>query len=118
MKDQKAKKSVGARMTESLRQFAEALERKVPLAERFTCRVVRLDLRTAPYSPERVKETRKLLSASQAVFARLLGVSVGSVRAWEQGINSPNEMARRFMDEIRRDPAYWLGRLKEAAMPI
>jgi len=61
-----------------------------------------------------VRRTRGLLRASQAVFARFLGVSVKTVRAWEQGFNVPSDMACRFMDEIRRDPSYWLRRLRSA----
>jgi putative transcriptional regulator len=63
-----------------------------------------------------VKQTRALLGASQAVFANFLGVSVKTVRAWEQGVNTPSAMACRFMDEIRRDPKHWIARLSEAAV--
>jgi DNA-binding transcriptional regulator YiaG len=55
-------------------------------------------------------------AGSQAVFAKLLGVSLNTVRAWEQGVNHPSDMACRFLDEIRRDPAYWVRRLKEAVI--
>ena len=113
----KAKKaSVGARIIQGLEEFLEALEKKEPVAEKFTCRVVKLDLRPTPYTPELVKKTRDLLNASQAVFARLLGVAVNTVRSWEQGVNIPQDVACRFMDEIRRNPAYWVQRLKESAV--
>jgi len=75
-----------------------------------------LDLRPTAYSPELVKATRKSLRASQKVFAELLGVSVKTVCAWEQGINTPQDVACRFMDEIRHDPSYWLKRIKESAI--
>jgi DNA-binding transcriptional regulator YiaG len=113
----KAKKaSVGARIIQGLEEFVETLEKKEPVAAKFTCRVVELDLRPTPYGPERVKSTRKLLNVSQAVFARLLGVAVNTVRAWEQGVNTPQDVACRFMDEIRRNPAYWVKRLKESTV--
>ncbi len=58
---------------------------------------------------------RTALGASQTVFAGLLGVSPATVRAWEQGVNTPSGMATRFLTEIRTDPDYWKARLKEAA---
>jgi DNA-binding transcriptional regulator YiaG len=117
MKTMKPKKaSVGARIVQGLQEFADALRRKEPIAQQFNCRVVELDLEPTPYNPELVKTTRKLLSASQKVFARFLGASVQAVRSWEQGINTPSDMACRFMDEIRRDPDYWRKRLREATV--
>jgi DNA-binding transcriptional regulator YiaG len=114
MKEKKA--SVGARIIQGLEEFAETLEQKGPIAKKFTCRIVELDFRPTLYGPKLVKETRKLLNASQAVFARLLGVAVNTVRAWEQGVNTPQDVACRFMDEIRRNPAYWVKRLKESTV--
>jgi putative transcriptional regulator len=111
----KARQSVGVRIVQGLEEFVTALEKGEPVHEHFTCRQIRLDLKPTPYNARRVKETRALLGASQAIFAGFLGVSVKTIRAWEQGVNTPNGMARRFMDEIRRDPKHWLGRLRGAA---
>ena len=108
------RRSVGARIIEGLQELVTVLEKGEPLHEHFTCRHVQLDLKPMPYNSRRVKETRDLLGASQAIFARFLGVSVKTIRAWEQGVNTPNDMACRFMDEIRRDPKHWLARLREA----
>jgi DNA-binding transcriptional regulator YiaG len=58
---------------------------------------------------------RTSLGTSQTVFAEMLGVSVATVRAWEQGVNEPSGIAVRFLAEIRANPEYWKGRLKEAA---
>jgi putative transcriptional regulator len=110
------KATVGTRIIQGLQEFVETLEQREPVTEKFTCRQIELDLRPTPYDPEMVKETRKLLGASQSVFARFLGVSIKTVRAWEQGINTPNDIACRFMDEIRRNPPYWLERLRDAAV--
>src|SRR6516165_8483256 len=92
--------SVGTRIVAGLQEFVDDLEKGEPLHEHFTCRQIRLNLEPTSYSPRRVKETRALLGASQAIFARFLGVSVQTIRAWEQGVNTPNGMACRFMDEI------------------
>jgi putative transcriptional regulator len=106
--------SVGKKIIEGLREFTEALENDEPLAEKFTCRKVTLDLLPVSYSPKAVKATRKLLMVSQGVFAQFLGVSVKTVRAWEQGRTKVGDMACRFMDEIQRSPEYWRKRLRES----
>jgi putative transcriptional regulator len=109
------KTSVADRIRKRLKGFTEALERNENITERFTCRRVQLTLKPQLYSPEKVKKTRRILGASQAIFAILLGVSVKTVRAWEQG-SIPSDMACRFMDEIRHNPKYWIDRLREVAV--
>lgn len=108
------KNSVGKKIIEGLQEFTEALENDSPITENFTCRTVTLDLRPLSYGPKKVKATRKLLMVSQGLFAQFLGVSVRSIRAWEQGENTPSEMACRFMDEIHKNPEYWRKRLRES----
>lgn len=54
-----------------------------------------------------VLAARKALGVSQPVFAQILGASVQSVRAWEQGAKPPSGVARRLIGEIRHDPVYW-----------
>jgi putative transcriptional regulator len=116
MKELQKKPTVGARIIEGLREFADALRDKREIDKRFTCRVIELDLQPTDYDAEMVRQTRQLLHASQAVFARFLGVSVKTVRAWEQSANTPSDMACRFMDEIRLNPKYWMARLRKAAV--
>jgi putative transcriptional regulator len=110
------KKSMGARITERLSAFAKALENDEDITRRFTCRKIELALEPQVYSPEMVKDTRKILGLSQALFARFLGLCVKSVSAWEQGTKTPSDIACRFMDEIRHDPKYWQGRLRASAV--
>jgi putative transcriptional regulator len=95
-----------------LEEFTDVLKSGQAISDKFTCRKVELDLKPQPYSPALVKQTRTLLNASQAVFAIFLGVSVKTVRAWEQGDNTPSDIACRFMDEIRANPQYMLERLR------
>lgn len=109
--------TVGERIIEGLQEFTEALKNKESVSEQLNCRKIVLDLHPTAYDPKLVKQTRELLNVSQAVFAGFLGVSANTVRAWEQGVNAPNDMARRFMDEIRHDPEHWLERLKEMVIP-
>jgi putative transcriptional regulator len=106
--------SLGKVIADRLGEFADALESGEPLSAKFTCRKVVLDLCPMAYDPKLVKTTRAVLSVSQSIFAQFLGVSVDTVQAWESGVNTPKEMACRFMDEIRHDPNYWRRRLMES----
>ena len=45
---------------------------------------------------------REELSASQAVAASLLGVSIDTVRKWEQGVHPVTETATRLVELWRR----------------
>jgi putative transcriptional regulator len=116
MKERTMKPSVADRILQRLQGFKNALEKKETIGQRFTCHKVVLDLQPKQYTPEMVKRTRKLLGASQKIFAQLLGVSLGTVRSWEQGENPPKPIACRFMDEISRNPRYWLERLQKSAV--
>jgi len=106
-------KSVGDSIIEGLGEFRDAVKSGRPIAEQLTCRRVALDLTPTHYNAKTTKETRKMFGVSQAVFARFLGVSKSTVQAWEQGANRPNDIASRFMDEIRHDLGYWQNRLRE-----
>jgi DNA-binding transcriptional regulator YiaG len=52
-----------------------------------------------------VRAIRKSLTVSQTVFAQLLGVSPALVRAWELGTRVPAPIARRLLDQVRRNPS-------------
>jgi putative transcriptional regulator len=108
------KRSVEDRIIAGLKDFAGVLKSGKPITERFTCRTVVVDLKPTRYSSKEVKATRKLLRCSQVVFAQFLGVSPKTVRAWEQDINKPNDMACRFMDEIQLNPEYMRQRLHDS----
>jgi putative transcriptional regulator len=111
----RAKSSVEQRITSRLEGFVDALKAGKEISKHFTCRTVVLELEPAIYDSAKVVMTRQLLGASQAVFAQFLGVSPNAVRAWEQDLNSPSDIACRFMDEIRINPQYWRKRLRESA---
>jgi putative transcriptional regulator len=108
------KPTIERQIIEGLESFAGALEQGDDIAKRFTCHKVVFDLKTTVYSPALVKETRETLRLSQVLFAKFLGISPSTVRAWEQGEKSPQPIACRFMDEIRSEPERWLARLKRS----
>lgn len=108
------KSSVAERIKKRSAAFTHDLENGVTIQDKYTCRTIALDLSPMAYDQKAVKQTRAILNASQAVFALVLGVSIKTVQAWEQGQTSPPKMACRFMDEIRRDPEYWTKRLRNS----
>src|SRR5438105_1880530 len=108
------RESIADRVLKRLQEFTETLERGERIAERFTCRRVELNIEPGHYTPAMVKDARELLSVSQGVFAKFLGVRVKTICSWEQGINTPSGMACRFLDEIRLNPKYWRKRLQES----
>jgi DNA-binding transcriptional regulator YiaG len=107
--------SVADQIFGSLAEFTDAL-RAGDIEGRLTVRRARIDLEPTSYTARMVRQVRGQLGVSQALFAQFLGCSANTVRAWEQGVNSPHPMASRFMDEIRRDPKYWLRRLQTAVV--
>ena len=110
--------SVGATIAGRLAKVAAAVEAGEDITKRFTCRTVRLRLAPQRYGPKEVKQTRQKLGASQSIFAQFLGVSPSAVQDWEQGLKPPHGSACRLMDEIRRDPKYWIQRLQELSTPV
>ncbi len=103
----------GLEIIEALTELRDALRSGEPIETRFTVRTVELNLEPRDNSPGDVRNVRTLLNVSQALFARILGVSVKTVRAWEQGVRPVNSMASRFMDEIAATPQHWRDRIDE-----
>lgn len=110
----KKSKNIARKIVRGFKELSQALSEDAPIAERFTCRRVTLDLQPIPYSPEAVRATRLLLRVSQPVFAQFLGIKPSTIKSWEQGRQQPHDMACRFMDEIQRNPEYWRRRLRDS----
>lgn len=51
-----------------------------------------------------IKEVRSNLGVTQAVFASLLGISVKTVEAWEQGMRKPSGSACRLLQLFQENP--------------
>jgi putative transcriptional regulator len=102
-------------MIQGLRELHEALRSGEPIESKFTVRKIALDLAPQSYDAEQVRQTRAMLNVSQEVFAQLLAVSVGLVRAWERGDRTPAGPVRRLLDDMREQPKRWQRRLRKAA---
>ena len=114
MTDEKGS-AFGDELIASLEGFLDHVEAGKPASARYTVRTVVFDLEPHEYTPEEVKEVRRKLGASQALFAKFLGVSVKTLQAWEQGVHPMPAIAARFMDEIQATPEIWNRRIQVAA---
>ena len=111
----KRKPRLGTRLIERLTDVRDAVKSGQPLEKVFTVRTVVLDLEPHEYDAEKIRETRLSLGVSQALFAQVLGASVETVESWEQGVREPTPMARRLLDEIRRNKGHWLNIIRKSA---
>lgn len=102
-------KSLGQRLIASMREVAEALESGRPLQAQLTVRTVEIS-EPGTYTARKIRQLRTQMGVSQAVFAKLVGVSTVLVQHWEQGVTAPRPTARRLLDEISRDPSRYAAR--------
>ncbi len=57
-----------------------------------------------PVNSKLIRETRKKLRCSRAVFARKLRINVRTLEKWEQGRAKPNPQAAALVLLVRRYP--------------
>ena len=105
----KRRSPVAQRLALAMDELQAAMASDKPLHELFTIRTVEVP-DPAVYDARAVRRTRARLNVSQAVFARLVGVSPELVEHWEQGRSVPRPVVRRLLDEINRDPGGFLTR--------
>jgi putative transcriptional regulator len=55
-------------------------------------------------TPGKIKKIRKESNYSQSVFAKLLNVSISSVRQWEQGSRQPTGSAKVLLELMEKEP--------------
>ena len=58
------------------------------------------------YSPINVKEVREKTNKSQAEFADMIGVKLGTLRNWEQGRRKPEGAALTLLKIVAANPKY------------
>jgi putative transcriptional regulator len=63
------------------------------------------------FAPMDIKAIRKRLSKSQDEFALMIGVSVATLRNWEQGRRSPEGPARALLQVAAENPEAVVGAL-------
>ncbi|HON80240.1 MAG TPA: helix-turn-helix domain-containing protein [Spirochaetota bacterium] len=55
------------------------------------------------YTSIKIKEIRNRLNLSQPTFAKILGVSIKTIEAWESGKNIPQGPAQRMLSLLEKD---------------
>ena len=66
-------------------------------------------------TPVEVRAIRKATGLSQAQFAKVMHVAVGTLKNWEQGHRDPTGPAKALLHVIRKDPHHVIAALKECA---
>lgn len=73
----------------------------------------KIDLRTSTmdipdvppeFNKTEVKAVREHLNVSQPIFAKILGVSDDTVKAWERGANKPSGSSARLIQIAKEEP--------------
>jgi putative transcriptional regulator len=60
--------------------------------------------RSFEFAPDDIRKIRSRLGKSQAEFALLIGVAIGTLRNWEQGRRRPEGPARALLRVASFDP--------------
>lgn len=109
--------SVGELLTAALEEAVAIKEgRKEPVrTSRVPISAATAEVSPPPsYSPSRIRQVRRSLMVSQAVFAEMLNVSKNTVAAWEQGAREPKGATLRLLELAERDPEVLAARVKVA----
>ena len=85
-------KKLFEQLMESMRQMEEISAGRLKASRRFEV------------NPAGVKALRARTGLSQAEFAELLSVYLGTLRNWEQGRREPTGPAKALLRAIHRDP--------------
>jgi putative transcriptional regulator len=86
--------------------FDEA--KKYRAGKKAKVRVSRMAFEPIDFKPTEIRHIRSKLGLSQPTFAEFLGISVGTVRSWEQGVRKPEKSAKRLLVIAKEKPALLL----------
>jgi putative transcriptional regulator len=67
-------------------------------------RVARIPRVPERMTPQKIREIRNSLNASQPLFALLLNVSPKAVQSWEQGLRRPRTAALKLLTIAQKNP--------------
>lgn len=90
------KKKLFDELVESMQQMGEIARGERAPSREFTIDAVA------------VRKVRDATGLSQANFARIINVQVGTLRNWEQGRREPTGPAKALLRAIRNDPKHVL----------
>ncbi|HET7106406.1 MAG TPA: helix-turn-helix domain-containing protein [Candidatus Acidoferrum sp.] len=72
--------------------------------EAVNLRIMRIPARPRSISAREIRQIRRNLNASQALFAAYLNVSANAVRSWEQGLRRPRQAALKLLIIAKKNP--------------
>jgi len=101
-KKQKTKYMSDALFSDLKESLGQALQHA--RGKRTDLRVTVLPAPPSPMSRSEIVKLRQELNCSQAVFARLLNVSLKTVQSWEQGVREPGDAALKLLTIARKNP--------------
>jgi DNA-binding XRE family transcriptional regulator len=90
------------RAVKSLKRRFERLKTRVAKAGGRVARRISGGLPGRPVTPQSIRGLRGRLGLSRALFAKLLGVSPGSIFGWENGRAVPRGSSRTRLAEVRK----------------
>jgi len=63
-----------------------------------------IEIENVSIDAEHIRQIRTTIKVSQAVFAKLLNVSLSSVRQWEQGLRKPSGSTMILLELLQKEP--------------
>jgi len=63
-----------------------------------------VDIPEVKLDADDIKKIRNQIHLSQAVFAKLLNVSISSIRQWEQGVKKPSGSTQVLLELLYKKP--------------
>ena len=96
----KKQTKLGQGLLKGLREAVAFENKKIDL------RTITIEIPDLPpeFSKKEVKAVRERLNVSQPIFAKILGVSGDTVKAWERGANKPSGSSARLIQIAKVDP--------------
>jgi putative transcriptional regulator len=101
------KKSIEQRLIASARQALAIKRGELAPSQSYDLPLTARDASAeeAPtFTKDEIATIRESIGLSQALFAKALNVSVGTVRSWEQGVRYPDGAASRLLQVAARNP--------------
>jgi putative transcriptional regulator len=96
------RESINEAIASTVRDMLEA-DLKVSFTQK-ELRKMGVEVKPVSLSAEEISSIRKTLNVSQSVFAKLLNVSLSSVRQWEQGLRSPSGSTMILLELLQKEP--------------
>lgn len=110
----KARRHLGKLLLQSVKQAVAIEAGRLAPARRHRRTVREATVASPPrYRAARIRRLRESLALSQPLFARALNVSVGTIRAWEQGARIPDGSSRRLLEVVEHDPTVILRAVRD-----